>query len=241
PDVVATRKTLVELLVSDHPSPCVRQQHSGDCELEGFAEAYGVRESRYQKRAAPRGQDESSLSILVDHSACILCDRCIRACGEVRHNNVISRQGKGYAAAISFDMDSPMGSSSCVSCGECMVSCPTGALTNKKIVGQHLTEEEGLSLDVKELLRLPVFKGVSGTFLELNRGAIAKRSYKKGEIIFREGDYGSTAFYILEGTVDIYLNSPRGHVDTEGDSNGFLSKLKNKLKGREEHRRDEEN
>jgi CRP-like cAMP-binding protein/Fe-S-cluster-containing hydrogenase component 2 len=240
-EIQAARSSLVELLVADHPSPCVRQQHSGDCELETFAQLYGVSESRFTKRAAPRGQDESSLSILVDHSACILCDRCIRACGEVRHNNVIARQGKGYAAAISFDMDSPMGSSSCVSCGECMVSCPTGALTNKKVVGQHLQEDEGLSLDVKELLQLPVFKGVSGTFLELNRGAIVKRNYKKGDIIFREGDYGSTAFYILEGTVDIYLASPQGHVDTEGTGNGFFSKLRNKLKGRADHQREEEN
>jgi CRP-like cAMP-binding protein/Fe-S-cluster-containing hydrogenase component 2 len=239
--VQAARKTLVELLVADHPSPCVRQQHSGDCELEGMAEAMGVREARFGRKASARGQDESSLSILVDHSACILCDRCVRACSDLRHNNVIARQGKGYDTAIAFDLNAPMGNSSCVSCGECMVSCPTGALTNKKIVGQHLEADEGLSVDVKELLQLSVFKGVSGTFLELNKGAIVKRAFKKGEIIFREGDYGSTAFYILEGKVDIFLASPRGHVHTEGTATGFLSKLKSKLKGRREHQRDEEN
>jgi CRP-like cAMP-binding protein/Fe-S-cluster-containing dehydrogenase component len=239
--VQAARKTLVELLLADHPSPCVRQQHSGDCELEGMGEAYGVREPRFARKASVRGQDESSLSILVDHSACILCDRCVRACSDLRHNNVIARVGKGFEAGIAFDMNAPMGSSSCVSCGECMVSCPTGALTNKKIVGQHLEADKGLSVDVKELLKLPVFKGVSGTFLELNKGAIVKRVFKKGEIIFREGDYGSTAFYILEGKVDIFLTSPRGHVHTEGTATSFLSKLKSKLKGRREHQRDEEN
>jgi CRP-like cAMP-binding protein len=206
-----------------------------------MARNYVVAESRYPRRAVLKEQDESSLSILVDHSACILCDRCVRACAEVRHNNVIARTGKGYAAAIAFDINAPMGASTCVSCGECMVSCPTGALTNRKIVGQHLESQEELSLDVKELLRLPVFKGVSGTFLELNKGAIVKRAFKKGEIIFREGDFGSTAFYILEGKVDIYLSSPRGHVDTEGLASGFLSKLKSKLKGRKDHQREEEN
>src|SRR5204863_5325657 len=163
----------------------------------------GVSRSRYPVREVSRGTDDSSLTILVDHAACILCDRCVRACSDLRHNFVIARQGKGYDAGIAFDMNAPMGSSSCVSCGECMVSCPTGALTNRKIVGQHLEEEKELSLDVKELLKLPVFKGVSGTFLELNKGAIVKRVFKKGEIIFREGDFGSTAFYILEGKVDI--------------------------------------
>ncbi|HMC31997.1 MAG TPA: 2Fe-2S iron-sulfur cluster-binding protein, partial [Candidatus Angelobacter sp.] len=128
------RKTLLEMLIADHPTPCVRQQRTADCELEKLAHEYGVSHSRYPVREVSRGQDDSSLTILVDHAACILCDRCVRACSDLRHNFVIARQGKGYDAGISFDMDDPMGSSSCVSCGECMVSCPTGALTNKKVV-----------------------------------------------------------------------------------------------------------
>jgi CRP-like cAMP-binding protein/Fe-S-cluster-containing dehydrogenase component/ferredoxin len=239
--VQATRKTLVELLMADHPSPCAREQHSGDCELEALSKRYNLAAPRFAKRLTPAHEkDESSLSIMVDHSACILCDRCIRGCSEIRHNFVIARQGKGYAASISFDTDEPMGSSSCVSCGECMVSCPTGALTNKKVVGQHL-ELEGTSVQVQELLELEVFKGVSGTFLELNKGAVVKRHFKKGEVICREGEYGSTAFYLLEGTVDIFISAPRAHVDTEGSNTGFLSKLASKLKPRKEHQRDEEN
>ncbi len=236
--VVAARKTIIELLASDHPSPCVRQQHSGDCELEAMARQYDVAEPRYARGKLAKPQDDSSLSILVDHAACILCDRCVRACAEVRDNNVIARQGKGYSATIAFDLNLPMGNSTCVSCGECMVSCPTGALTNKKVVGQHLGGE---SVYVQELLKLPVFKGVSGTFLELNQGAVVKRTFKKGEVLFREGDYGSTAFYILEGTVEIYLSSPRAHVTTEAQDKSILSRLKSKLVPRKDHQRDEEN
>jgi CRP-like cAMP-binding protein/Fe-S-cluster-containing hydrogenase component 2 len=237
--VHAARKTVIELLMADHPVPCVREQHSGDCELESFARHYGVTESRYPKRAKARGQDDSSFSILVDHAACILCDRCVRACSEIRNNFVIARQGKGYEATIAFDMNDPMGSSSCVSCGECMVSCPTGALTNKKVLGQHF--EGGLSVDVAELMALPVFKGVSGTFLELNAHAVVKRKYKKGDIIFKEGEFGSTAFYILDGKVDIFISSPRGHVDTEHANEGWLNMLKNKLVPRAHHQREGEN
>ena len=243
--VNSARKTLVELLMADHPSPCAREQQSGDCELETLAKNYSVGTPRFAKRLTPSHQkDESSLSIMVDHSACILCDRCIRGCSEIRHNFVIARQGKGYAAAISFDSDLPMGSSSCVSCGECMVSCPTGALTNKKVLGQKLEQGAtltGISVEAQDLLELPVFKGVSGTFLELNKGAVVKRSYRKGEVICREGDYGSTAFYLVEGTVDIFISTPRAHVDTEGSQEGFLSKLASKLKPRKEHQREEEN
>src|SRR5262252_2402648 len=84
--VQAARKTLLELLLADHPSPCARQRNSGDCELETLAAAAGVKEPRYARRTVSRGQDYSSLSIAVDHDACILCDRCIRGCDEVRSN-----------------------------------------------------------------------------------------------------------------------------------------------------------
>jgi CRP-like cAMP-binding protein/Fe-S-cluster-containing dehydrogenase component len=236
--VNSVRRTLIEMLMSDHPAPCVRQKNSGDCELEAWADLYSIKTNRFPLRDKARGQDDSSLSILVDHAACILCDRCIRGCAEIRHNNVIARQGKGYDAAIAFDLNDPMGASSCVSCGECMVSCPTGALTNKKVVGQQLT---GQALSARELLEIPVFSGVSGTFLEMNQGAVQKRHFKKGEVIFREGDFGSTAYYILKGSVDVYITSPRGHVDTQGHADSWLKRLQQKLVPRREHQREGEN
>src|SRR5438552_13695238 len=102
--VLASRKTLLELMMSDHPSPCARQKNSGDCELETLAASAGVREPRFARRTVSRGHDDSSLSIAVDHDACILCDRCIRGCDEVRNNFVLGRMGKGYAADIVFGL-----------------------------------------------------------------------------------------------------------------------------------------
>ena len=237
PGVVQARNTLVELLMADHPSPCARQEQSGDCELETMAKAAGVSSPRFARRLSPRGRDDSSLSIAVDHEACILCDRCIRGCDDVKKNMVIGRSGRGYTAHVGFDLDLPMGSSTCVSCGECMVSCPTGALTNKRVVDANL---EGEKLDPEWILQLPVFKGVSGTFLELNQGAIVKRSVAPGEIICREGEFGSTAFYILEGTVDILINTPMAHVQQEDAAGGWLSRIRSKLSDRRQHTRAEE-
>ncbi len=234
--VVGVRKTLVELLMSDHPAPCARQQHSGDCELERLAAQAKIEQPRFPRRTTPRGHDDSSLAIAVDHEACILCDRCIRGCDEIRHNWVLARRGKGYQAGIAFDNNLPMGTSSCVSCGECMVSCPTGALTNKAAVGTRL---EGGHLDPEVLLALPIFKNVSGTFLELNKNAIVERKFRAGDIICREGDFGATAFYIVDGKAEVFISSPIAHVKTEG-TQGFLSKLRSMLTPRSQDQRTEE-
>ena len=253
PGVLAARKTLYELLLSDHPSPCLRQQNSGDCELEtqaakaGLGIDHGAYRSleppRFLKRSVPvLSPDDSSLSIHVDYAACILCDRCVRGCSEIRHNYVIARQGKGYHAAIAFDDNKPMGNSSCVSCGECMVSCPTGALTNKRVLGQNLLQvhPEALSPEVEALLAMPIFRNVSGTFLELNRGAIIQRRIKAGEIIVREGENGSTAFYIIEGQAEVYISSPRAHVSNTEQKTGLVARIASKLLSKKEEKREDE-
>jgi len=239
--VLNARKTLLELLMSDHPSPCARQEKSGDCELEALAKAAGITQPRFAKRTVVRGKDDSSLAITVDHDACILCDRCIRGCDEVKNNFVLGRMGKGYSAGIAFDLNAPMGDSTCISCGECMVSCPTGALTNKGLAGTAIAADSRAEIfEAEELLQIPVFQGVSGTFLELNRGAIVRRRFRKGEVICREGEFGSTAFYIVEGRARVSISSPIAHVKTQGGAKGFFKRLTSTLAGREEDTREDE-
>lgn len=239
--VLTARKTVLELLMSDHPTPCARQQQSGDCELETQAHAAGITQPRFAKRTVARGRDESSLAIAVDHDACILCDRCIRGCDEIKSNFVLGRMGKGYTAGIAFDLNAPMGDSTCISCGECMVSCPTGALTNRGVAGTAIAKTADAQVfDAEELLQIPVFKGVSGTFLEMNRGAIVKRRFRKGELICKEGDFGSTAFYILEGKAQVAISTPIAHVKTDGGAKGFFKKLTSSLVSREVEKREEE-
>jgi len=238
PKVIQARRTVVELLMADHPSPCARQQQTGDCELETVARNEGITQSRFAHRLSPRGQDDSSYAIAVDHEACILCDRCIRGCDEIRHNNVLGRRGKGYEAGIAFDLNVPMGNSTCVSCGECMVSCPTGALTNRQVVQTVIADGEPVG--AQELKLLPYFEKISGTFLELNQHAVVRRIFKKGEIVCREGEYGSTAFYIVSGVAQVYIATPIAHVQNRGGVSGMISKLKSRLTGRGQDHRDGE-
>ena len=95
-------------------------------------------------------------------------------------------------------------------------------------------------LEAEDLLQIPVFNGVSGTFLELNRGAIVKHRFRKDQIICREGEFGSTAFYILEGKAKVSISTPMAHVKTQGGAKGFFKRLTSTLVAREEDQREEE-
>ncbi len=132
------RKMLTALLMADQPQTPSQRRPQGST-LHVLANNYGVAESTGAcgplglPRGNGRGVDRSSPVIGVDHQACILCDRCIRGCDELQNNEVMTRTGKGYSTKIAFDLNQPMGSSSCVSCGECMDACPTDALVNREI------------------------------------------------------------------------------------------------------------
>src|SRR6266550_6323907 len=135
PELERNRATLTRLLISDQPprERDPKQTTTADNELLALADRYGVSQDDGLPCGSGRGADLSSPVIAVDHDACILCDRCVRACDDIQGNDVIGRSGKGFATHIAFDLSDPMGASSCVSCGECVASCPTGALTNKPI------------------------------------------------------------------------------------------------------------
>ncbi|MBW2274866.1 MAG: formate dehydrogenase subunit alpha [Deltaproteobacteria bacterium] len=129
--VQRARGMLRELLLSEQGPVSPRDATTDDDELRALPAGAPLPARLPEGRG--RGEDGSSPVIQVDHQACILCDRCIRACSEIQHHDVIGRSGKGYGTRIAFDLDRPMGPSSCVSCGECVATCPTGALVSKPI------------------------------------------------------------------------------------------------------------
>jgi formate dehydrogenase major subunit len=134
-EVERQRATLTELLIADQPpeDEDPKETKTADNELLVLARRYGVEQNGALPGGGGRGEDFSNPVIAVNHDACILCDRCVRACDDIQGNDVIGRSGKGYATRIAFDLDDPMGDSSCVTCGECVAACPTGALVNRPI------------------------------------------------------------------------------------------------------------
>jgi formate dehydrogenase major subunit len=143
-EIESDRKTLLELMMADQPAREMdaRQSTTGDNALFALADRYGAASDRFSSGNG-RPQDSSSSVIDVNHQACILCDLCIRACNDLQSNEVLGRSGKGYGAKVAFDLDAPMGDSTCVSCGECAAVCPTGALVDKP-VGPPLQARDAL-------------------------------------------------------------------------------------------------
>ena len=127
------RAVLTELLMADQPDVDPKETTTGDNLLLTLARRYETGHAERLPQGRGRGEDHSNPVISVNHDACILCDRCVRACDDIQGNDVIGRSGKGYASRIAFDLNDPMGESTCVTCGECVAACPTGALVNKPI------------------------------------------------------------------------------------------------------------
>ena len=124
----ASQRMVLELLLADMPEEAYRP----DSELCLWAAELGVGEPRFSRRQQPP-PDLSHPAIAVHLDACIQCTRCVRACREVQVNDVIGYAGRGAHARIVFDLEDPMGVSTCVACGECVQACPTGALLPRAV------------------------------------------------------------------------------------------------------------
>jgi formate dehydrogenase major subunit len=120
---VKSQKLVLELLQSDMPEADYTRHN----EVDHWSARLGVGKPRFAARTQPV-QDVSHPAIAVNLDACIQCTRCLRACRDEQVNDVIGLAFRGDHAKIVFDMDDPMGASTCVACGECVQACPTGAL-----------------------------------------------------------------------------------------------------------------
>jgi iron-only hydrogenase group A len=123
------RKTNLELLLSNHPLDCQLCDRNGSCELQELAYQFGVREIRFQGERKVYEVDQSSPSVKRDPNRCILCGRCVRTCREIQTVCAIDFANRGFDTVISPSLGLPLGESVCVNCGQCILACPTGALS----------------------------------------------------------------------------------------------------------------
>ncbi len=128
PRALMARKTIVELLLANHPDDCLYCVRNNTCDLQNLASEFGVRQRRYAGAKNSYTEDASSPSIVRDPAKCILCGKCVRVCEEIQGVSAIDFTGRGSQACIGTAFDEGLNVSSCVNCGQCIVACPTGAL-----------------------------------------------------------------------------------------------------------------
>jgi len=131
PRVIESRKTIVELLLSNHPDDCLYCARNTNCELQSLSKEYHVIERRINGKKNSFKLDHAGTSIVRDPEKCILCGRCVRVCEEVMGVSCIEYINRGSKTLIGTTMQKGLNTSSCVNCGQCIMVCPTGALTEK--------------------------------------------------------------------------------------------------------------
>jgi len=174
PKVIEARKTIVELLLSDHPDDCFYCVRNGNCELQKLSEELHIKERNIRGPKSKLPLDLSSASIQRDPEKCILCGRCIRVCEEIMGVSAIDFANRGSKSTVSTSFNKGLNTSSCVNCGQCIMVCPAGALseinhfpevqqalqdTNKTVVIQYAP---AISVSLAEEFGIETGKDING-------------------------------------------------------------------------------
>lgn len=130
-EVIRARRTMVELLLSDHPNDCLKCSKNLNCQLQKLAHDLNIREIKYtgEKRNLPI--DDNSYSLVRDPNKCILCRRCENMCNKVQTVVALAEVGRGFNTHVGSAFNRSMFETTCTFCGQCLSVCPTGALTEK--------------------------------------------------------------------------------------------------------------
>ena len=125
---VKARRTVVNLLLSDHPKDCLVCEKNLECELQALAADMGLRHMKYEGEMSEFPKDDSSFSIVRDMTKCIMCRRCETMCNEVQTVHALSGLGRGFDTVVGTAFNQPMFETTCTFCGQCLAVCPTAAL-----------------------------------------------------------------------------------------------------------------
>ena len=139
PRLLKSRKRTLQLLLSNHDKNCLSCVRSGNCELQQLCRELGVDDENYFAGEKNEYElDTSAAHMVRDNNKCILCRRCSAVCEKVQAVGIIGPNKRGFASYIGTAFDIPLGETSCVSCGQCIAACPTGALYEKDNIGEVL-------------------------------------------------------------------------------------------------------
>lgn len=138
PKVLETRRLIVELLLSSHSGTCFMCDKANVCELRKIAADLDVGLPRFTARKRYYPVDDVSPYVIRDLSKCVLCQRCIRACNEVKKEGIFGIAYRGFDSKVVVDLDQPLDKEVCRDCDVCISMCPTGALSKRKEIGEEV-------------------------------------------------------------------------------------------------------
>ena len=128
PEIIATRRTVLELILSNHPADCLQCPRNGNCELQTLSAEFGIRELPFKHISNGLSIDDSNPAIVLNPEKCVRCGRCVKVCQEVQNVWAIEFLGRGIKGRIASAADATLGESPCIKCGQCAAHCPVGAI-----------------------------------------------------------------------------------------------------------------
>ncbi|GBU28322.1 iron only hydrogenase large subunit [Treponema sp. R8-4-B8] len=128
PEIISVRRTVLELILSNHPNDCLQCPRNQSCELQNLASEFGLREAPFLKIKNDIPVDDSNPAIVLCPEKCIRCGRCVKVCQDVQNVWALEFLGRGIHGKIASAADAPLGESPCIKCGQCAAHCPVGAI-----------------------------------------------------------------------------------------------------------------
>lgn len=139
------RKTIIELLLANHPAECLICERNNKCELQDLAIEYGVREWKWEGAKREVALDLSSTAIVRNPEKCILCGKCVRVCKEIQGVYALDFTKRGFNVIVEPAFHNPLTETVCILCGQCLLSCPTAAISDKRMrtdILEHLDDPD---------------------------------------------------------------------------------------------------
>jgi NADP-reducing hydrogenase subunit HndD len=136
PAVLEARRTILELILANHPVDCMTCDKSGECRLQDYAFRYDVKSANFGGARKDYELDDSNPYITRNMNKCVLCGKCVRTCEQVEDRAVINFAYRGFKTKVATALDSSLADSACASCSRCVSVCPVGALSYKSMAGK---------------------------------------------------------------------------------------------------------
>ena len=208
------RKTVVELLLSEHDGDCQMCERSDDCELRQLADELGIRSNRYEGAKPFSTIDNSSVALVRNNGKCIKCRRCVQVCSDIQHVGVLSAQYRGYHTTIGPAFSNTLDSVACVQCGQCAAVCPVGAIVETNHIEPVLAALDNPKTHVV-VQTAPAIRAALGECFGLPPGTLVT-----GKMVSALRELGFDAVFDTDFTADLTIME-------EGTE--LLTRLRNKF------------